>query len=434
MDKYSNFNDTITYLVDGLIDSGVKDPKVIISSLLGKDGQKNMDPYLYEALEQYILAQIPSTSNNITSEALKIRLLDFLNALFKFKMAFKNVSSCAVGPYFLGKEDASINLIYYGQPAMPLIGISLDSSRDDIIKVDTSLVYEEDGAGDSYTLKLNLNKDERASYPFDYYDVDVQEVLENMIEDLKGYGISEKELFYGASLAIKNMAGAENMNVTGLVTEDPSDPINMKSFKVNNRLANLILGDDQKTDFISIVDEDGEILGFDAFSFRIERSDSMKEFTNWYITYMIDTVLDGVKFDEELTRNNSEFNYNGNYTDSDAYYSPESSSLEYLIAMVFKFVINSIKEKYAEEIQSAGLDKGSLKSMSVEDGIKAYSEIISYVKGSKAVSIKYAYLSDTFTNYGIGNEVYDTSLLVNMVKESINYINSTLGTQISVES
>lgn len=40
MDQYSNFNDTITYLVDGLIDSGIKDPKAIISSLLGKDGQK----------------------------------------------------------------------------------------------------------------------------------------------------------------------------------------------------------------------------------------------------------------------------------------------------------------------------------------------------------------------------------------------------------
>lgn len=397
--------------------------------------KKNMDPYLYEALYQYILAQVPSTGGSIAPEALKIRLLDFLNALFKFKMTFKNVGECAVGPYFLGKENASINLIYYGQTAMPLIGISLDGNRDDVVKVDTNLTYKDDGFGDSYKLKLNINKDKRASYPFDYYDVDVQEVLETMIEDLKGYGISEKELFYGTSLAIKNIAGAENMNVTGLVTEDPSDPINMKSFRVNTGLSNLILGDDQKTRPISIVDEDGETLGFDAFSFRIERSDSFNEFTNWYITYMIDTVLDGVKSDEELTRNNSEFNYSIGIGDSiDAYYSPESSSLNYLIVMIFRFVINSIKEKYAEEIKSAGLDKGSLKSMSVEDGLKAYSEIISYVKGSKAISVKYAYLSDTFTNYGIGNEVYDTSLLVNMVKESINYINSTLGTQISVES
>lgn len=430
MDQYSNFNDTITYLIDGLIDSGVKDPKAIISSLLGKDGKKTIDPYLYGALEQYILAQVP---DNIAPETLKIRLLDFLNALFKFKMTFKDVGRCVTGPYFLDKESAAINLICYNQTAMPLIGISLD--RDDTINVSTSLTYEEAGDGDSYKLKLNIDKDKRGSYPFDYYDVEVQEVLENMIEDFKGYGLSEKEIFYGTSLAIKNMGGAEGMYITSLVTEAPSDPINMKSFKINTRLSNLILGDDQKTAPISIVDEDGETLGFDAFSFRIERNDSMKEFANWYITYIIDTVLDGVKSDEELTRNNSEFNYSINYDDSiDPYYSPESSSLEYLIAMIFKFVINSIKEKYSEEIQSAGLDKGSLKSMSVEDGLKAYSDIISYVKGSKGVSVKYAYLSDTFTNYGIGNEVYDTALLVSMVKESINYINSKLGTQISIEN
>lgn len=432
MDQYSNFNDTITYLVDGLIDSGVKDPKAIISSLLGKDGKKNMDPYLYGALEQYILAQVP---DNIAPEALKIRLLDFLNALFKFKMAFKDVGDCVVGPYFLGKEDASINLICYNQTAMPLIGISLDSGRDDTINVFTSLIYEDDGNGDNYQLKLNIDKDKRASYPFDYYDDGVNEVLENMIEDFKGYGLSEKEIFYGTSLAIKNMAGAENMNVTGLVTESPSDPINMKNFRINTRLSNLILGDDQKTDPISIVDEDGETLGADAFSFRIERNDDKRdEFANWYITYLIDLVRDGVSSDEELTRNNSEFdNDKFIYDDSDSFYSPESSSLEYLIAIIFKFVISSINEKYAEEIQAAGLDKSSLKSMSVEDGLKAYSDVISYVKRSKGISVKYAYLSDTFTNYGIGNEVYDTDLLVTMVEESINYINSKLGTQISVE-
>lgn len=393
--------------------------------------KKNMDPYLYEALEQYILAQVP---DNIAPESLKIRLLDFLNALFKFKMTFKDVGGCVVGPYFLGKEDAAINLICYAQTAMPLIGISLDSSRDDTINVYTSLTYEEAGNGDNYKLKLNTDKDKRASYPFDYYDVDVQEVLENMIEDFKGYGLSEKEIFYGTSLAIKNMFGAENMYATSLVTEDPSDPINMKSFRINGDLASLIRGDDQKTNPISIVDEDGETLGFDAFSFRIERNDSMNEFVNWYITYIMDAVLNGVNSDEELTRNNSEFDFSIGYDDSiDSYYNPESSSLEYLIAMIFKFVINSIKEKYAEEIKSAGLDKGSLKSMSVEDGLKAYSDIISYVKGAKGISSHYAYLSDAFTNYGIGNEVYDTALLINMVIESVNYINSKLGTQISVE-
>lgn len=377
-----------------------------------------------------------STGNSIVSEVLKIRLLDFLNALFKFKMTFKNIGSCDVGPYFLDKDSAAINLICYDQPKMPYIKITQGSSKDGVVTVDTMISSDEDSAnyGDTYELKLNTNNGKRDSYPFDYYDVDVQEVLENMIEAFKGYGLSEKEIFYGTSLAIKNMAGAENMNVTGLVTEDPSDPINMKSFKINSGLSNLIFGDDQKTKPISIVDEDGETLGFDAFSFKIERNDKGDDFINWYITYLIDLVRDGVSSEEELTRNNSEFDHDKFiYDDSDSFYSPESSSLKYLIVMIFNFVINSIKEKYAEEIKSAGLDKGSLKSMSVEDALNAYSDVISYVKGSKDITVRYAYLSDTFTNYGIGNEVYDTKLLVTMVKESVNYINSQLGTQIYVE-